>query len=110
MAISNAEHTTILGYYSLCPGGLEYARAPEMVRKGLARHDVPVFRLVRLAVSRSVQGQGLGGELIFAAGRRCLRPRRRSAVSPCSSTLRTSELRGGIRPMAPSRSRMIPSL
>ncbi len=73
VSISKAEPTTILGFYSLCPGGLEYARAPELVRKGLARHDVPVFRLVRLAVSRSVQGQGLGGELIFAAGRRCLR-------------------------------------
>ncbi len=28
------------------PGFLEYdARGPEIVRKGLARHDVPVFRL-----------------------------------------------------------------
>jgi GNAT superfamily N-acetyltransferase len=36
------------------------------------RHDVPVFRLGRLAVNRPVQGQGLGGQLILAAGRRCL--------------------------------------
>ena len=62
----------ILGFYSLCPASLLYARVPEIVRKGLARHDVPVFRLGRLAVDRTVQGNGLGGQLILAAGRRCL--------------------------------------
>lgn len=72
LAISNADGKAILGYYNLCPGALEYSSAPEIIRKGLARHDVPVFRLVRLAVNRSVQGQGLGGQLILAAGRRCL--------------------------------------
>ena len=72
LAVDKADARTILGFYSLCPAALEYARAPEIVRKGLARHDVPVFRLARLAVSLTVQGQGLGGELILAAGRRCL--------------------------------------
>jgi GNAT superfamily N-acetyltransferase len=72
LAISPADGKTILGYYSLCPAALEYARTPQLVRKGLARHDVPVFRLGRLAVSLSVQGQGLGGQLLLAAGRRCL--------------------------------------
>jgi predicted N-acetyltransferase YhbS len=33
---------------------------------------VPVFRLARLAVDHKVQGQGLGGQLLLAAGRRCL--------------------------------------
>jgi hypothetical protein len=73
LAISNADGKTILGFYCLCPASLAYARTPETVRKGLARHDVPAFRLGRLAVSLSVQGQGLGGQLILAAGRRCLR-------------------------------------
>jgi GNAT superfamily N-acetyltransferase len=72
VAISNADGKTILGYYSLCPASLEYARTPEIVRKGLARHDVPVFRLARLAVNRPFQGHGLGGQLMLAAGRRCL--------------------------------------
>ncbi len=72
LAISNSDGKTVLGYYSLCPASVEYARTPENVRKGLSRHDVPVFRLGRLAVCRAFQGQGLGGELIFAAGRRCL--------------------------------------
>ncbi len=72
LAVSAADGKTVLGFYSLCPASLEYARTPETVRKGLARHDVPAFRLGRLAVSWSAQGQGLGGKLILAAGRRCL--------------------------------------
>lgn len=42
------------------------------MKKGLARYDVPVFRLGRLAVDLSIQGYGLGGQLLLAAGRRCL--------------------------------------
>ena len=71
-AISKSDSKTVLGFYSLCPASLEYSRAPEIVRKGLARHDLPVFRLARLAVNRPFQGQGLGGQLLLAAGRRCL--------------------------------------
>jgi len=39
----------------------------------LTRHDVPGFRLARLAVDRSVQGRSLGGQLLLSAGGRCLR-------------------------------------
>jgi GNAT superfamily N-acetyltransferase len=49
-----------------------YAQVPELVKRGLARHEVPGFRLARLAVDRKLQGQGLGGQLLLAAGRRCL--------------------------------------
>ena len=62
----------ILGFYSLSPASVEYARTPALVKKGLARYDVPVFRLGRLAVDRTMQGRGLGGQLLFAAGRRCM--------------------------------------
>ena len=62
----------ILGFYSLSPASLSYARTPAVVKRGLARHEVPVFRLARLAVDLSVQGRGLGGQLLLAAGRRCL--------------------------------------
>lgn len=72
LAIDDADNKTVLGFYSLSPASLDYARAPEMVRRGLARHDVPGFRLARLAVDRTTQGQGLGGQLLLAAGRRCL--------------------------------------
>ncbi len=68
-----SEHDdTILGYYCLSPASIAYERAPEVSKRGLARYDVPVFRLGRLAVDSSVQGLGLGGQLLLAAGRRCL--------------------------------------
>ena len=73
LAIDNVDNTTVLGFYSLAPGALAYADTPEMVRRGLARHDVPGFRLARLATQLQLQGKGLGGQLLAAAGRRCLR-------------------------------------
>ena len=71
LAIEDAGDT-ILGFYSLSPASVDYARTPEILRRGLARHEVPGFRLARLAVDRRFQGQGIGGQLLLAAGRRCL--------------------------------------
>src|SRR5258708_13653822 len=72
LAIDDAGNKTILGFYCLSPASVDYARTPEIIRRGLARHDVPGFRLARLAVDRRVQGQGIGGQLLLAAGRPCL--------------------------------------
>ena len=72
LAIDDAGNKTILGFYSLSPASVAYARTPEIVRRGLARHDVPGFRLARLTVDRRWQGRGIGGQLLLAAGRRCL--------------------------------------
>ena len=63
----------VLGFYTLSPASLEYARTPAVAKKGLGRYDVPVFRLGRLAVDGSVQGRGLGGALILRAAHRCIR-------------------------------------
>jgi len=63
----------ILGFYTLSPASLEYARTPALARKGLGRYDVPVFRLGRLAVDKIVQGRGLGGALLLRAADRCIR-------------------------------------
>lgn len=63
----------VLGFYSLAPAVAEYERTPEDIRRGLSRHAVPGYRLARLATDLSVQGGGLGGQLLLAAGRRCLR-------------------------------------
>lgn len=41
--------------------------------RGLARHEVPGFKLARLATDIKVAGKGLGGQLIAAAALRCLR-------------------------------------
>lgn len=64
--------TMVLGYYTISPGAIAFAKTPPMITKKLGRYEVPVFRLGRLAVSLSVQGRGLGGDLLFAAGERAL--------------------------------------
>ncbi len=64
---------TVYGYYSLSPASVEYARTPEITRRGLGRYDIGVYRLGRLATRIDLQGQGFGGQLLLAAGRRCLR-------------------------------------
>ena len=71
LAINNSSQK-ILGYYSLSPASIAYERTPTILKRGLPRYEVPVFRLARLAVDVSLQGQGLGGQLLLAAGRRCL--------------------------------------
>jgi GNAT superfamily N-acetyltransferase len=65
--------TQVLGYYSISPGAIEFARVPATLTKKLGRYEVPVFRLGRLAIARAFQGRGLGGDLLLAAGARALR-------------------------------------
>jgi len=73
LAVRDDDASLVLGFYSLSPASVEFSRAPAVIKRGLARHDVPVFRLGRLAVDQSMQGKGLGGQLLLSAGRRCLR-------------------------------------
>ena len=73
VATPRCDGVRVLGFYSLSPASIDYARTPVLVKKGLARYDVPVFRLGRLAVDLTMQGQGLGAQLLLAAGRRCIR-------------------------------------
>jgi len=54
----------VLGYYSLAAGSVTHEEATERVKKGLARHPIPVILLARLAVDASVHGKGLGSALL----------------------------------------------
>lgn len=73
VAVPVDQPAQILGYYSISPASLAYDRVPSQVTRRLERYEVPTFRLGRLAVDRSVQGFGLGGQLLLAAGERALR-------------------------------------
>ena len=73
VAARAAAPARILGFYTLSPASIDYARTPALAKKGLARYDVPVFRLGRLAVDRAAQGRGLGGALLLRAAERCIR-------------------------------------
>jgi len=66
------EPARVLGYYAVSPGAVEYARVPAAIARKLGRYETPVFRLGRLAVSLTMQGQRIGSALLFAAGRRAI--------------------------------------
>ena len=73
LAVDDTDNKTILGFYSIAPGSMDHADTPELARRGLARHEVPGFRLARLATDIRVQGNGRGGQLLGAIGRSCIR-------------------------------------
>lgn len=64
------QENQVVGYYSLAVGAVDYAGAPERVRKGLARHPIPVMVLARLAVDIRHQGKKIGRGMLKDA---CLR-------------------------------------
>lgn len=72
VAVPRDAPATVLGYYTISPGALAFARAPASVTKRLGRYEVPVFRLGRLAVALAAQRRGVGGDLLLAAGERAL--------------------------------------
>jgi GNAT superfamily N-acetyltransferase len=72
VAVAPEAPTRVLGFYSISPGAIAFAHVPTSLTKKLGRYDVPVFRLGRLAIDRSVQGRGFGGDLLLAAGERAL--------------------------------------
>jgi len=58
----------ILGYYTLSNTSVNALIVPEMSRKKLGSYnEIPAIRLGRLAVGRSLQGQGLGTRLLANA-------------------------------------------
>jgi GNAT superfamily N-acetyltransferase len=54
----------LIGFHTLVVGEVAFDEAPERVRKGLARHPVPIMLLARLAVSASWHGRGVGKGLL----------------------------------------------
>ncbi|HEX3836082.1 MAG TPA: GNAT family N-acetyltransferase [Steroidobacteraceae bacterium] len=59
-----AKELTVYGYYSLAASSLTHDEATERVKKGLARHPIPVILLARLAEDVSFQGKGVGPALL----------------------------------------------
>ena len=72
-AIEDTDPKRVLGFYSLAPVSVGLRRLPASVAKGLPQHDVGGFLLARIATHKDMQGRGLGGQLLLAAGKRCLR-------------------------------------
>jgi GNAT superfamily N-acetyltransferase len=73
VAVNPLDGMTIFGFYTLLPTDIDFEVVPPEARpSGSGRHPLGGFRLARLAVSKSVQGQGLGGALLLSAARRCI--------------------------------------
>jgi len=62
----------MVGYYTLAVGEVTLEDAPERLKKGLAKHPVPILLLARLAIDRRWQGQGVGKALLRDAMQRTL--------------------------------------
>lgn len=54
----------VIGFHTLVVGDVAFADAPERLKKGLARHPVPIMLLARLAVDKGWQKRGLGPALL----------------------------------------------
>ncbi len=62
----------VVGYHTLAVGQVTLEDAPERLKKGLAKHPVPIMLLARLAIDRRWQGQGVGKALLRDAMLRTL--------------------------------------
>jgi GNAT superfamily N-acetyltransferase len=62
----------IIGFYTLVVSEVSYDDAPERLKKGLARHPVPLMLIARLAVSQTWQGKGVGAGLLKDAMHRTI--------------------------------------
>ncbi len=56
----------VVGYFAIAPHVLDRADAPGKVARGAPR-QIPSILLAKLALSRDLHGQGLGGELLVRA-------------------------------------------
>jgi GNAT superfamily N-acetyltransferase len=54
----------VVGYYALTAASVEHVDATPRVRKRMPRYPIPCVLLARLAIDRSVHGQGLGAWLL----------------------------------------------
>ncbi|MEO8339789.1 MAG: GNAT family N-acetyltransferase [Nitrospirota bacterium] len=55
---------TVIGYYSLAVGSVQYEQAPDRLKKGLGQYDIPIMLLARLAVDCHWQNNGVGAGLL----------------------------------------------
>lgn len=65
------DSSRVLAYYALASSAVTTAAAPGRFRRNMP-NPIPVVVLGRLAIDRSLQGQGIGRALVQDAGRRVI--------------------------------------
>ena len=84
----------LVGYYSLAVGHAALEDAPERLKKGLAKHPIPIMLLARLAVDRRWQGQGVGSALLRDATQRTLQAADIAGIRAFAVHAKDDEARG----------------
>lgn len=65
MVVTEGEQRVVVGYYSYNVCSVEHADSiPARVRKGLAKHPIPIFLIARLARDVKFRGTALGKRLL----------------------------------------------
>jgi GNAT superfamily N-acetyltransferase len=57
----------VIAYYTLSAGEVHFASFPESLKKKIAPYPVPIARVGRLAVCKSMQGKKLGADVLAHA-------------------------------------------
>ncbi len=73
VAIPETGNGEVVGYYSIAVGEIKREFLPENYRRGLPRYPVPAMLVVKLAVDKTMQGRGIGEELLLESLRKSLR-------------------------------------
>ncbi len=73
VAISESVNRNVLGYYSISMAEIKRESLPEDYTRKLPRYPVPAMRIGKLAVDKSIQGRGLGKELLMQCFRIAVR-------------------------------------
>ena len=61
------EEEGVIGYYTISTAQVKSDFLPQKVTKKLPKYPIPAVRIGRLAVDKSMHGQGLGKELLMHA-------------------------------------------
>lgn len=73
VAISRSESFKVDGYYTVNSSVIEYESMLDSLKRGIPTYPIPAVLIGKLAVDKSVQGQGLGRELLVNALTRAVR-------------------------------------
>ena len=65
--LQKGQEPEVLGYYSISNGSVRSEHFPEEESRRLPKYPTPVVHLGRLAIDRTLQGQGLGSLLLADA-------------------------------------------
>ena len=72
VAIEKGKPQSILGYYSVNAGQVDFDSLPADARKRIPKYPIPIMRLGRLAVDKQVKGKGIGRALLMDAFNRAI--------------------------------------